>query len=210
MRRVSGAWIYALAGVVALGVSVTARAAGDAQRGEHLAYTCLGCHGVPNYENTYPMYRVPKLNGQHPAYIVSALKAYRSGERSHATMHAQASSMSDEDMADVAGYLSGTVLKSAGKPVGAAPAATQLCVACHGTDGVGMTGDYPTLAGQYADYIARALTEYRKGDRKNPIMATFAGQIKEADIEAIAAYFSHQAPSLDSVHRRLTRFSKLE
>jgi cytochrome c553 len=210
MRRVSGVWGYAWAGVLTLGVSVTAHAAGDAQRGQLIAYTCLGCHGVPNYENTYPMYRVPKLHGQHPEYIVSALKAYRSGERSHATMHAQASSMSDEDMQDVAAYLSGTVVKSAGKPVGTAPAATQLCVACHGTDGVGITGAYPTLAGQYEDYLARALTEYRKGDRKNPIMSTFAGQIKEEDIAAIAAFFAQQQQSLESVHRRLTRFSAAE
>ena len=64
---------------------------GNAERGKAISYTCLGCHGVPGYKNAYPNYSVPKLEGQHPEYIVIALQAYRSGERSHFTMHSQAS-----------------------------------------------------------------------------------------------------------------------
>ncbi len=80
---------------------------GDAKRGESLAYTCNGCHAIPNYKNVYPTYSVPKLHGQRPEYLVAALKAYKSGERSHGTMHSQAASMSEQDMADVAVYLAG-------------------------------------------------------------------------------------------------------
>ena len=81
-------------------------AAGDAERGKAITSTCLGCHGLSSYTNVYPTYHVPKLGGQHPDYIVAALKAYKNGERKHATMHAQAYSLSDQDMADIAAYLS--------------------------------------------------------------------------------------------------------
>src|SRR5688572_18583114 len=69
-------------------------AVGDARRGAALAHTCLGCHGVQGYKNAYPNYRVPKLEGQYPEYLVAALQGYRSGDRSHLTMHSQASSLS--------------------------------------------------------------------------------------------------------------------
>lgn len=79
---------------------------GDAARGEALASTCLGCHGVAGYYNTYPTYRVPKLGGQGPKYIESALKAYADGSRAHDTMHANASNLSEQDMADIGAYVS--------------------------------------------------------------------------------------------------------
>lgn len=80
-------------------------AAGDKTAGFARANTCLGCHGIPNYNNVYPTYRVPRLGGQHPAYIVAALKAYKAGERKHPTMQAQASGLSDKDMEDIAAYI---------------------------------------------------------------------------------------------------------
>lgn len=79
---------------------------GDAAAGKVKAYTCAGCHGIPGYKNTYPTYHVPKLGGQHADYLEAALKAYRSGERRHATMEAQAQSLSDQDIADIAAWLS--------------------------------------------------------------------------------------------------------
>ncbi len=75
---------------------------GDAARGETLGYTCLGCHGVVGYRNAYPSYRVPKLGGQKAAYLVVALQGYRAGARSHPTMVAQASSLTDQQIDDVA------------------------------------------------------------------------------------------------------------
>ena len=73
------------------------------------------------------------------------------------------------------------------------------CVACHGTDGIGITPQYPTLAGQHADYLERALTHYKKGGRQNAIMSGFAGQLSARDIKSIAAYYAAQRPSLDAV-----------
>lgn len=69
---------------------------------------CIGCHGIPGYRTTFPsVYHVPKLGGQHAAYIVKALQAYKSGERSHPTMRGIAAGLSDQDMADLAAYYSG-------------------------------------------------------------------------------------------------------
>jgi cytochrome c553 len=66
---------------------------------------CIGCHGIPGYKTAFPdVYHVPKIAGQQPVYIVNALKAYKSGERSHPSMRGIAASLSDQDMADLAAY----------------------------------------------------------------------------------------------------------
>lgn len=82
----------------------TAIAAGDPEAGKTTAYTCTGCHGIPGYNNVYPTYKVPKIGGQNYEYLVIALKAYRAGERNHPTMQLQASSLSDQEIEDVAAY----------------------------------------------------------------------------------------------------------
>jgi len=190
--------------VLVSGFSVTANAAGDAARGKVLSYTCLGCHGIPNYKNVYPTYSVPELRGQHAEYIVAALKAYSSGERGHATMHAHASSLNDQDMQDIAAFLGGEAIKPAAAPADAAgmPAAVATCAACHGRDGVGIMGMYPTLSGQHADYLEHTLNDYRSGARKNGIMAPFASQLKPEEVKQVAEYYSRQKPALKTVPRR--------
>jgi len=66
---------------------------------------CIGCHGIPGYKTAYPdVYHVPKIAGQQPAYLVAALKAYKSGERSHPSMRGIAASLTEQDMADLAAY----------------------------------------------------------------------------------------------------------
>jgi len=180
---------------------------GDPQRGKSISYTCLGCHGIDGYKNAYPMYSVPKLEGQNPEYLAAALHGYREGDRAHLTMHAQASTLSDQDIADIAAYFSGTPLKSSGKPSGELPKAAAMCTSCHGADGVAVAVIYPSLAGQHEDYLERALEEYRKGGRKNPIMKGFAATLKEPDIAVIAQYFSSLAPSLRTEERPYTRFT---
>jgi cytochrome c553 len=85
---------------------VPAAVSGDATRGKGLTYTCRGCHGVTGYKNAYPSYHVPKLGGQSETYLKNALTEYRDGERKHPTMQAQAESFSEQDIADIAAYLS--------------------------------------------------------------------------------------------------------
>ena len=199
----------------ALSASFTAQAqtpapAGDAKRGHELAYTCQGCHSIPNYKNVYPTYSVPKLSGQRPEYLVAALRAYKSGERSHGTMHSQASSMSEQDMKDIAAYLSGPNVLTQSKndaPATSRPKASEVCLACHGTNGVGITADYPTIAGQHEDYIQRALHDYQRGGRKNPIMAGMAQTLTKEDIEQLAKYYSSQTPALETVPKKNFFFS---
>jgi cytochrome c553 len=70
---------------------------------------CIGCHGIPGYKTAFPdVYRVPKIAGQQPGYIINALKAYKSGERSHPSMRGIAASLSEEDMKQLADYYGGT------------------------------------------------------------------------------------------------------
>lgn len=189
------AWLALSLTIAALGAPALASAA-DKVRGGKLAYTCQGCHGIPNYKNAYPIYSVPKLGGQHTAFMVAALKEYVSGDRPHPTMHAQAATLGDQDMQDIAAYLSGEELKPDSKPVGAVPKAGQTCVACHGPNGVGILPEYPNLAGQHADYIEHSLKAYRAGQRKNPIMGGMAAALTDADIKALAQYYSSQRPGL--------------
>ena len=192
-------FVSAASVLLALALPPLVHAEGDAERGRQLTYTCYGCHGIPSYKNVYPTYSVPKLQGQFPEYLVIALQAYRSGERSHATMHSQAATLSEQDMQDIGAFLAGKPLKAGNPPQGEPPAkATELCVACHGADGVGITPQYPTLAGQYADYLQRALKDYRDGGRKNPIMSGFVTGLSDADIKALADYYAGQEPPLST------------
>lgn len=87
-----------------------------------------------------------------------------------------------------------------GAPAGAAAAdlaagkakAKEVCAACHGEDGNSATADFPRLGGQYPDYLAKALRDYKSGQRKNPIMAGFAQALTKQDIENLAAYYAGQ------------------
>jgi cytochrome c553 len=181
--------------------SLPAQAAGDPARGRQLAYTCHGCHGIDNYKNAYPNYSVPKLGGQHAAYIVAALAEYEAKARWHPTMQGMASMLSAQDKEDIGAFFQEPVVVSSGTTVGTAPAAVQTCAACHGQDGVGILPEYPVLAGQHPDYIERALGDYRSGKRQNAIMNGFAAQLTDADIKALAAYFSAQ-PGLRTPSKR--------
>jgi cytochrome c553 len=78
---------------------------GDAAAGAKKNSMCIGCHGIENYKTAFPvLYRVPKITGQHQAYFVAALQAYKTGERSHPSMQAIAGSLTDQDMADLAAF----------------------------------------------------------------------------------------------------------
>ena len=173
-------------------VAPIANASGDVERGETLAYTCLGCHGIDGYRNAYPSFRVPKLGGLKAEYLVLALKGYRDGERKHTTMHAQASSMSDQDMQDLGAYFatlnSDTVHEGGSQGVNLEAAAT--CVACHGQNGISVNPSWPTLAGQHEDYLVHALNQYRNGERKQAVMAQMAVGLSDDDVRLLAKYYA--------------------
>ena len=90
--------------VCALTPAPAVLAEGDPAAGKIKAFTCRGCHGVTSYNNVYPTYKVPMLGGQHAQYLVAALEAYKNGQRSHETMQAQAQTLSEQDMQDIAAF----------------------------------------------------------------------------------------------------------
>lgn len=204
--RLNGvAW---LAGAILLSssVSLSARAESgtstpDPVKGKQLFYTCYGCHGIDNYRNAYPDYSVPRLRHQHAAYLIAALHEYKDGDRPHATMHAQAESLSDQDIVDIAAYLQGEPAKPSDKVVGTAPKQAAACAACHGVNGLGVASPLdpkpPVLAGQHVDYLEQALTAYHNGRRKNVVMDSMAQLLtSDEDVKIAAAYFAKQASPL--------------
>ena len=193
------------------GVTYTSTwAAGDAKRGENLAQTCNGCHAGEGYRNPGPVYNIPKIGGQHADYLVTALKAYRSGERSHGTMRAAASSLTDQDMADIAAFYSAMSGRSKPGLVNKTLAmkgkeASATCATCHGATGEGDTPGFPKLAGQYQSYLVQALKDYRTAansdgsvGRNNAVMKGFAGGLSIGEIEALAAWYASQDGSLSA------------
>jgi cytochrome c553 len=192
-----------VAGATALGclVSHVACAAGDPVQGEKKFYTCYGCHGVENYKNAYPDYSVPKLRHQSSEYIIAALHEYQSGERPHPTMHAQASSLSDQDIEDIAAYLQSTPIQPAASPP-TPPKVALTCGTCHGANGTGVSAPLepkpPVLAGQHYDYLVEALKSYHNKRRKNPVMDAMASALSDEDIKVVADYFSHQPSPLET------------
>ena len=169
-----------------------AAAEGNLERGAKLGYSCLGCHGIDGYRNAYPSYRVPRLGGQKAAYLATAIQGYRDSTRAHPTMKAQASSLSDQDIEDLAAYLAsigaGTVASGGSETEGIEAAAT--CVACHGQNGISMSPTWPTLAGQHEDYLLHALNQYRDGARSDPVMSQMAATLSDDDVELLAHFFA--------------------
>lgn len=190
-NRHLGLGLLVLAGAL-LAQGCAADSEADAERGEALAYTCLGCHGIEGYRNAYPSYRVPKLGGQKATYLTIALQGYRDGNRKHPTMSALASSLSDQDIADLASYLASlgadTVMAGGVSAGSFAPAAA--CAACHGQNGISLSPSWPTLAGQHEDYLLHALNQYRDGSRKDPVMAPMAATLTDETAAQLAKYFA--------------------
>ncbi len=181
----------ALTAVVLLSSSLASAA--DTDRGEILFDTCIGCHGAESYNNVYPTYKVPRLGGQWPEYVVAALQAYKDGARWHPTMQAQAGSFSTEDMQDIAAYLATQDEIAVGDTAGTPPEAAATCVACHGANGQSMAGVFPHLAGQHQDYLMQALKDYKSGARDNIQMSPLVQNMSEADMKAISTYYSQQS-----------------
>lgn len=184
-----------------------AQAQDDTEAGKYAFATCSGCHAVPGYTNAYPTYRVPRLGGQYAEYIVAALQAYKAGQRNHATMTANAHALSDQAMADIGAYLAAFDGSARPGPVrgnpsaGAGKAEQGGCAGCHGADGNDSTApNFPKLAGQYEDYLIKALREYRSGEREQAIMNGIAAELSDQDIADLAAFYASRTSGLATVH----------
>jgi cytochrome c553 len=173
---------------------------GDVSRGEGLAFTCIGCHGIDTAVNAYPTYHVPKLGGQNGGYIEVALQGYRAGTRSHATMQAQAAGLTDQDIADIAAYFAGLQHAPATGISAADDETIQMgeqnsttCQSCHGTDGRAQSPQWPNLGGQHASYLLESLKQYRRADRQDPVMGPLVNQLDDETLEQLASFYAAQA-----------------
>ena len=185
-----------------------APAPGGAKSLEAKTAMCFGCHGIRGYQSSFPeVYKVPMISGQSAKYIAAALTAYKNGDRKHPTMRGIATSLSDQDIQEIAAYY-----ESHGKDDGSAPAADKLskepnsqvapllqkaaCVSCHGANlSKPIDPSYPKIAGQHADYLFVALKAYKTENnpavgRSNPIMGAIAKQFSNAELKALAGYVS--------------------
>lgn len=182
----------------------SAQAAGDPKAGKFKFDTCKGCHAIPGYTNVYPTYHVPRLGGQHAEYIIAALNEYKTGNRQHPTMTANAFDLSDQDMADIAAYVAAVKPVEEKNPitgdVESGKKKAQTCAACHGPDGNGPAPSFPRLAGQHEDYLIKSLQDYKSGKRKNPIMNAIAAPLSATDIANLSAYFASQPKGLAAVY----------
>ncbi|MDO8905098.1 MAG: c-type cytochrome [Hydrogenophaga sp.] len=187
-------------------VALTAQAqglTGDVEAGKSKAEMCIGCHGIPGYQNSFPeIHKVPKISGQSGSFIASSLAAYKKGDRKHPTMRGIAASLSDQDMADLAAFYASHADKTAPEtPRTASVEVAALiekgaCASCHGANfSTPIDPSYPKLGGQHADYLFVALKAYTvEGNnfvgRSNGIMAGIAKQYSPAEMRAIAKYLS--------------------
>jgi cytochrome c553 len=171
--------------------------AGDAEKGKVLADTCKGCHAVDSYTNVYPTYHVPRVAGQSEDYLIAALQLYRDGNRQHSTMTAQAASLTDDQIADIAAYIASVepALSPEAAPKGTAPEAAAVCAACHGPAGVSLAPINPNLAGQHLSYLRQATAQYKSGQRKGPnaiAMQAQLGAISDEDLDAVLKFYAAQ------------------
>ncbi len=210
--------------LLALAGALTNVCAQDASKGELKAAMCIGCHGIPGYQSSFPeVHKVPMISGQNAKYIAAALAAYKKGERKHPTMRAVAGSMSDADMADLAAYYEkngASLIKPVSDIPAAAPApevaallAKGGCVACHGANyNKPIDPGYPKIAGQHADYLAAALRAYATTGnpnigRGNVVMAAQVKQFKPAELKAMANYIGSLPGDLRTVRQSPFKFN---
>jgi cytochrome c553 len=193
--------------------------AGDAVAGAKNNAMCIGCHNISGYQASFPeIYKVPKIAGQSAPYIVAALNGYRKGERKHPTMRAIATTLSDQDMADLGAYYEQLGKQGKAQQVAAKPArepspqvakllAQANCASCHGANyATPIDPSYPKIAGQYADYLYASLKAYQQDKnqyvgRSNPIMMGMARPFTHAELKAMSDYIASLPSDLKTVQQ---------
>ena len=207
--------LFALAVASVTAISHAQEAKGDVEAGKQKIAMCIGCHGIPGYQASFPeVHKVPMISGQSAKYIAAALTAYQKGERKHPTMRGIAESLSEKDIADVSAYYeqhgkTGAELpaKPGREPSVQVAALLQkgACVSCHGDNfAKPIDPSYPKIAGQHADYLFVALKSYKveKNNnlgRSNAIMAGIAKQFSNAELKALAGYMGSLDGSMQVV-----------
>ena len=174
----------------------------DLVKGE-ASYTavCAACHGA---DGNSAIAANPKLSQQHPEYLVKQLQEFKSGKRNDAVMKGFASALSDDDMKNIAywvtskaakpGFAKDKDLVALGERIyrgGIADRSIAACASCHSPNGAGLPAQYPRLSGQHADYTAKQLVEFRDGKRANSVQMTqVAAKLNDKEIKAVADYIA--------------------
>ena len=162
---------------------------------------CSACHGADGNSGT-PAY--PKLSQQHPEYLVKQLQEYKSGKRNNAIMKGFASTLSDEDMKNIAywvttksskpGFAKEKELVGLGERIyrgGIADRQVPACAGCHSPNGAGIPSQYPRLSAQHAEYTSTQLVSFRDGVRKNSLqMNQIAAKMNDREIKAVSDYIA--------------------
>ncbi|MBE0468705.1 MAG: cytochrome c [Methyloprofundus sp.] len=167
--------------------SSTAFAAPDINAGKESAGMCFSCHGA---EGNSTNSNFPTLAGQKPGYLANQLRAFRDGARDNAMMKNMTSSLSDDDINNLAAYFASLKSNSAGGNAALAEqgkSKASMCFGCHGSEAKGM-GVTPQLAGQHPAYLQRQLHAFKDGTRKNGSMRGIAGMLSDEDIKAVSEY----------------------
>jgi cytochrome c553 len=176
-------------------VGAGALVAGDAAAGARRAAACASCHGANGIS---PNDSWPNLAGQHAAYLARILGAYKSGAQKDVVMTPIAQALSDADVQDFAAYYGSLRCEAAPVETGIGDVAAgrrlaNNCTACHGTTGIAGNPAWPSIAGQKPAYLVNALKAFRAGLREDPMMASAARSLSDADIANLAAYYAAQS-----------------
>jgi len=191
-----------LLGLLLMGLTGFAHAAGDAAAGQGKVAVCGACHGP---DGNSPAPNFPKLAGQGERYLLKQLQDIKSGARPVLEMTGQLDNFNEQDLADIAAWFAsqkmtvgaadaelvarGESLFRGGKLAEGMPA----CTGCHSPQGTGNSAaGFPHLGGQHAQYTAKQLTDFREGERVNDgdamIMRSIAAKLSNKDIAAISSY----------------------
>ncbi|MFY3385005.1 c-type cytochrome [Paracidovorax sp. MALMAid1276] len=174
----------------------------DLVKGE-ASYTavCAACHGA---DGNSAIAANPKLSQQHPEYLVKQLQEFKSGKRNNAVMKGFAAALSDDDMKNIAywvtakaakpGFAKDKDLVTLGERIyrgGIADRNIAACAGCHSPNGAGIPAQYPRLSGQHADYTAAQLVMFRDGTRANSTQMTqVAAKLNDKEIKAVSDYIA--------------------
>jgi cytochrome c553 len=187
----------------------------DVKAGEAKAAMCIGCHGIPGYQASFPeVHKVPMISGQNAQYIAASLVAYQKGERKHPTMKGIAITLTEKDIADLSAFYaqhgkSSVVPVASGAQAPSAAVKALLdkgaCASCHGADfNKPIAPAYPKIAGQHADYLYVALKAYKTEGhatlgRGNAIMGAQVKAYTLAELKAMANYIGSLPGELKTV-----------
>lgn len=199
--------------IILMGVLNLSFAAGNVGAGKQKTAACASCHGSDG-NSIAPLF--PRLAGQHTRYLTNQLTAFKSQSRNNETMQAMTSSLSEQDIENISAYYTQQKPKFSiddeqyidedeeipvtqelidqGKKFyrgGNTDTGVSACIACHGVTGLGNEpAGFPVVKGQYAAYVAKALIDFKSGERSNAMMQLIAKKMSPEEFNAVSAYIS--------------------